>query len=145
MSLHCRVIKIDIGRFNVDLTCKSFDLCDKNNEFKPPKDVYYDFDEEDKDRKINAEIQKKKSRQTYIKRVIFHPSFHNISFKDAEKLLIDMDQGEVVVRPSNKGADHLTATWKVHVRINQHIDVKEEDKKNAFSLGQSLHIQNEVR
>lgn len=81
----------------------------------------------------------------YVKRVIVHPSFRNISFKDAEKLLIEMDQGEVVVRPSSKGVDHLTVTWKVHDDTYQHIDVKEQDKENAFSLGQSLHIQNEVK
>lgn len=37
-----------------------------------------------------------------MKRVIVHPSFHNITFKDAEKLLINMDLGEVVIRPSSK-------------------------------------------
>ena len=38
----------------------------------------------------------------YIKRVIVHPSFHNITFKQAEKLLVDMDQGEAIIRPSSK-------------------------------------------
>ena len=41
----------------------------------------------------------------YVKRVIVHPSFHNITFKDAEKLLINMDLGEVVIRPSSKVCD----------------------------------------
>ena len=34
-------------------------------------------------------------------------------------------------------------TWKVHDTICQHIDVKEENKINSFSLGQSLWIGNE--
>ena len=38
----------------------------------------------------------------YVKRVIVHPSFKNISFKDAERLLAEMDQGECIVRPSSK-------------------------------------------
>lgn len=38
----------------------------------------------------------------YIKRVIVHPSFHNISFKECEKLMAGMDQGEVIIRPSSK-------------------------------------------
>lgn len=46
-----------------------------------------------------------------------------------------MDQGEVIIRPSSKGADHLTITWKVADGIYQHIDVREEGKANAFSLG----------
>lgn len=40
--------------------------------------------------------------------------------------------------------DHLTVTWKVHEGILQHIDVKEQGKENAFSLGSSLLINNEV-
>jgi transcription elongation factor SPT6 len=34
-------------------------------------------------------------------------------------------------------------TWKVADGIYQHIDVREEGKENAFSLGQSLWIGNE--
>lgn len=72
-----------------------------------------------------------------------HPSFHNISFAEAEKLMQTMKQGEAIVRPSSKGADHLTVTWKVTDEVYQHIDVREEGKENAFSLGQSLWIGNE--
>jgi len=39
----------------------------------------------------------------YIKRVIAHPSFHNIDFKAAEGMLAEMDQGDTVIRPSSKG------------------------------------------
>ncbi len=39
----------------------------------------------------------------YIKRVIAHQSFHNINFKQAEKMMESMDQGDVVIRPSSKG------------------------------------------
>ena len=38
----------------------------------------------------------------YVKRVIVHPSFKNISFKEAERLLAEMEQGECIVRPSSK-------------------------------------------
>ena len=34
MSLHCRITKIDIDRFQVDLTCKSSDLVDKDAKWK---------------------------------------------------------------------------------------------------------------
>jgi hypothetical protein len=43
-----------------------------------------------------------------------------------------------------QGSDHLTVTWKVADGIMQHIDVKEEGKENAFSLGTSLIIGTEV-
>lgn len=58
-------------------------------------------------------------------------------------MLERLDQGEVVVRPSSKGADHLTASWKVTNDVYQHIDIREEGKENVFSLGQSLWIGNE--
>jgi len=51
-----------------------------------------------------------------------------------------MEQGDVIFRPSSKGEDHLTVTWKVTDGIYQHIDVKEKGKINAFSLGSSLWI-----
>ncbi|ENN77904.1 hypothetical protein YQE_05581, partial [Dendroctonus ponderosae] len=141
--IHCRIIKIDVERFSVDCTSKSSDLLDKNHEWRPPRDPYYDQDQEDKDNRMEAEKKKDKQKQTYIKRVIVHPAFHNISYTEAEKCMADMDQGEVIVRPSSKGVDHLTITWKVGDGIYQHIDVKEQGKTNAFSLGKSLWIGNE--
>ena len=43
-----------------------------------------------------------------------------------------------------QGSDHLTVTWKVAEGTLQHIDVREEGKENAFSLGHCLWIGNEV-
>nr|NVI78477.1 Spt6 [Cucujiformia] len=111
--IHCRITKIDVERFSVDCTSKSSDLLDKNHEWRPPRDPYYDQEQEEKDIRHEAEQKKNKQRQTYIKRVIVHPAFHNISYAEAEKCMVKMDQGEVIVRPSSKGADHLTITWKV--------------------------------
>lgn len=52
----------------------------------------------------------------YIKRVIAHPNFHNISFNQAEKMMESLDQGDLIIRPSSKGENHLTVTWKVRNR-----------------------------
>ncbi|XP_056634239.1 transcription elongation factor SPT6 [Diorhabda sublineata] len=141
--IHCRITKIDVERFSVDCTSKSSDLLDKNHEWRPQRDPYYDQEREDQDNRVEAEKKKDKQRMTYIKRVIVHPAFHNISYAEAEKCMVNMDQGEVIVRPSSKGADHLTITWKVADGIYQHIDIREEGKTNAFSLGKSLWIGNE--
>ena len=52
--------------------------------------------------------------------------------------------GDCIIRPSSKGQDHLTVTWKVTWQgIHQHIDIIEKKKINAFSLGQSLWIKDE--
>nr|CAD7567502.1 unnamed protein product [Timema californicum] len=142
-SIYCRIIKIDVERFSVECISKSSDLADKNHEWRPPKDPYYDTEAEERDKKVEEDGKKLKQRQTYIKRVIVHPSFHNISYQEAEKIMAQMDQGEVIVRPSSKGTDHLTVTWKVTDGVYQHIDVREEGKENAFSLGQNLYIGNE--
>ncbi|CAG9861207.1 unnamed protein product [Phyllotreta striolata] len=141
--ISCRIIKIDVERFSVDCTSKSSDLLDKNHEWRPPRDPHYDTEREEKDNRTEAEKKKEKQRLTYIKRVIVHPAFHNISYAEAEKCMVNMDQGEVIIRPSSKGADHLTITWKVADKIYQHIDIREEGKTNAFSLGKSLLIGNE--
>ena len=37
-----------------------------------------------------------------MKRVIAHPSFHNVGYRECEKLLENMDQGEAIIRPSSK-------------------------------------------
>lgn len=93
--------------------------------------------------KTEENAKKLQQQQTYVKRIIIHPSFHNISFAEAAKLMLTMKQGEAIIRPSSKGPDHLTVTWKVTENIYQHIDVREEGKENAFSLGRSLWIGNE--
>lgn len=121
----------------------------------------------------------------YIRRVIVHPSFMNVSFDEAIKALTKMEQGEAVFRPSSKvhtsqgivplrseipplpsapsppsfshlpsslssllpltqGQDHLTLTWKVEEVVYQHVDIREQDKPNAYSLGRSLIIGEEV-
>uniref|UniRef100_A0A673BVZ9 SPT6 homolog, histone chaperone and transcription elongation factor n=1 Tax=Sphaeramia orbicularis TaxID=375764 RepID=A0A673BVZ9_9TELE len=143
MTVHCRIMKIDIEKFSVDLTCRTSDLMDKANEWKLPKDSYYDFDTESEDQKQEEELKKKQQRTPYIKRVIAHPNFHNISFNQAERMMETLDQGDLIIRPSSKGENHLTVTWKVADGIYQHVDVREEGKENAFSLGHTLWINNE--
>ncbi|XP_039292182.1 transcription elongation factor SPT6 isoform X2 [Nilaparvata lugens] len=138
--IYCRITKIDVERFSIDATSKGSDLSDRKNEWRPPKDPFYDHEAEAKDIQVEEEAKKVKQRQTYMKRVIVHPAFHNISYAEADKLLANMEQGEVIIRPSSKGSDHLTVTWKVSDGIYQHIDVREEGKENVFSLGQTLWI-----
>lgn len=62
MTVHCRIMKIDIEKFSVDLTCRTSDLMDKANEWKLPKDSYYDFDTETEDQKQEEELKKKQQR-----------------------------------------------------------------------------------
>ncbi|XP_045599264.1 transcription elongation factor SPT6 [Procambarus clarkii] len=138
----CRIMKIDPEKFSVELTSRTSDLQDRDNKWKVPKDAYYDHEAEEKDLNVDRKKMDKKKTQ-YQKRVIAHPSFRNIDYNEAEKVMQQLEQGEVIIRPSSKGINHLTATWKVTEGICQHIDVLEQDKQNDFSLGQKLWIGNE--
>jgi transcription elongation factor SPT6 len=37
-----------------------------------------------------------------------------------------MEQGDAIFRPSSKGADRLTVTWKLADGVYQHVDIKEQ-------------------
>jgi len=141
-SIYCRVKDITVNKFKVYASCKTSILEDVNEEWKPKKDDYYDREAESHDKDLSSNKQSKQ-RQPYTKRVIVHPSFYNIGYKEAEELMKNMDQGEVIIRPSSKGESRLTVTWKVCNDIYHHIDVQEQGKINAFTLGQSLWIGNE--
>nr|XP_027201261.1 transcription elongation factor SPT6-like [Dermatophagoides pteronyssinus] len=144
MTINCRILKIIIERFSLELTCRTSDLIDSNNRFKPNKDNYYDFDSEEYDIRLEEDGKKRKNHQrTYMKRIIVHPSFHNIDLKKSEQILSASPQGEAVIRPSSKGNDHLTLSWKVHDGIYQNVLIREEGKTNPFSLGQQLFIDQE--
>ena len=138
--IYIRILKVLPERFSADCISKSSALRDEEWEYRPERDAYYDEKTEKEDREKERDKLKAKAGSTYIRRVIVHPAFKNISYKEGEKLLKEMDQGDTIIRPSSKGDNHLTCTWKVTDDIYQHIDVKEEGKANAFSLGSSLWI-----
>lgn len=144
MTIHCRVMKVNSEKFSMELTCRTSDLNDTRHEWCDPLDRFFFFEAEDKDKNIEELNKKRQNRQSYIKRIIVHPSFHNIDFRQAEKMLNNMEQGEAIIRPSSKSQNHLTLTWKVYNNIHQHIDIREEGKDNAFSLGHELYINNEA-
>ena len=144
MMVNARIIKIDIDRFNVELTCRSSDLLDVDHKWKLPLDHFYDYAAEAEDVR-RQQLKKQQKKSGFVKRVVAHPSFRNIDYLTCEKELEGMEQGEVIIRPSSKGVDHLTVSWKVGEGVVQHVDVKEEGKVNSFSLGRSLWINNEVR
>ncbi|KAL1865272.1 Transcription elongation factor spt6 [Paecilomyces lecythidis] len=75
-----------------------------------------------------------------VMRVIKHPLFRPFNAAQAEEFLGTQSRGDVVIRPSSKGPDHLAVTWKVSDGIYQHIDVLELDKENEFSVGRTLKI-----
>lgn len=142
MTIHCRILRVNLDKFSVDLTCRSSDLTDREGKFSLPKDTYYDHSQSDADQR-KEEASQNQPKQKYVKRVIVHPSFMNMAFGEVEKALAKMEQGEAIFRPSSKGQDHLTVTWKVDEGIHQHVDIREQGKPNPYSLGKSLLIGND--
>lgn len=62
----------------------------------------------------------------YIKRVITHPLFHNITFKESEKFMESMDQGDVIIRPSSKGESLRWQNWKRIFSCDSHYVIFKE-------------------
>lgn len=71
-------------------------------------------DQEMMDRRKRAETDRSR-------RVIKHPNFHNFNTAQAEAYLEKQQRGDVVIRPSSKGINHLAVTWKVDEKLYQHI------------------------
>ena len=104
----------------------------------------YDWNDEEWDaiqeRKDIEAMQEKNDVSGRTQRVIKHPLFHSFNSAQAEEFLGSQTRGDVVIRPSSRGLDHLAVTWKVATGIYQHIDVLELDKENEFSVGRTLRI-----
>ncbi|KAI9833629.1 MAG: Transcription elongation factor spt6 [Sarea resinae] len=92
-------------------------------------------EQEDKER-----LQEKNDVSGRTQRVIKHPNFRSFNAAQAEEYLGSQTRGDVVIRPSSRGLDHLAVTWKVSDNVYQHIDVLELDKENEFSVGKTLMI-----
>ena len=100
----------------------------------------WDYQQEAKDKR---DTQNEKDETTgRAQRVIKHPLFRPFNYSQSEEYLGSQPRGSVVIRPSSRGLDHLTVTWKVADGIYQHIDVLELNKDNEFALGKSLRIGN---
>ncbi|GMS90041.1 hypothetical protein PENTCL1PPCAC_12216, partial [Pristionchus entomophagus] len=138
--IHARVLKVDPDRYSVDLSSKSSDLR-RDDWFD--KDSHWDDDAEQADKRGDEEAADRKKQSAanqFVKRVISHPNFHNVTYKDAERMLSKLEQGDAIIRPSSKSANNLTVTWKVSDGIYCHVDVQEQEKINQFTLGKKLVI-----
>lgn len=90
--------------------------------------------------KDKDELREKDKTTGRTQRVVKHPNFKPFNSVQAEEYLGSQPPGEVIVRPSSKGNDHLAITWKVADNVYQHIDVLEMQKDNEFSVGKLLRV-----
>lgn len=99
---------------------------------------FWNFEMENSDIRREKALELEESKGT--KRILKHPYFRNFDQKQAEEYLASRDNGEFIIRPSSKGNDHLTVSWKVDHQLFQHLDVVEHDKPNEYSLGRVLQV-----
>jgi len=96
--------------------------------------------DEDQERKDKESMMEKNDVSGRTQRVVKHPLFKPFNATQAEEYLGSQARGDLVIRPSSKGLDHLAVTWKVSDNIYQHIDVLELDKSNQLSSGTTLKV-----
>lgn len=121
-ALRARVIAMDPAKFYIELSSRPSDLVlgDESYQQVDP-DEYFNADRAARDKEILQ--RKKNSQQNKTRRMVKHPNFFNMNSKQAEEYLSKQHRGDVVIRPSSKGADHLAVTWKVDRGIYQHIGI----------------------
>eukprot|EP01080_Neovahlkampfia_damariscottae_P003928 gene3928-7138_t len=78
-----------------------------------------------------------------IKRNVNHPLFKNFDFEESKNYLKTHSIGDLIIRPSSKGFDHLTITYKFFENVYVNLDILEKNKKDPFSLGEKLIIENQ--
>ncbi|CUM62536.1 uncharacterized protein PRCAT00000087001 [Priceomyces carsonii] len=95
----------------------------------------WDFEAEEADKR--KELAKEKA-QLAKTRNIQHPLYHNFNYKQAEEFLAPQSVGDCVIRPSSKGPNFLTITWKVSNNLFQHLLVEED----SSGLGKEYVVEN---
>jgi transcription elongation factor SPT6 len=76
-------------------------------------------------------------------RVVDHPSFKNYTLEETVAVLRDASIGESIFRPSSKGRDFLTLSYRGVCGMVLHVLVTEKDKPHENALGRKLQVQGE--
>ncbi|OAQ35444.1 transcription elongation factor Spt6 [Linnemannia elongata AG-77] len=139
-TLQVKILRLDREKYFADLTCKESELRHGDTQLRMlPVDRMFDQFEEERSRN---EVKKSEKVSHFLRRKINHPLFKNMNGKEATEFLADKTRGELVIRPSNRGVDHLTVTVKLADDFYKHFDILEMDKKDDVSLGKILKIDN---
>ncbi|KAG8887672.1 Transcription elongation factor spt6, partial [Tulasnella sp. 403] len=114
------IIAVYVEDFRVEFSARPMDIEASDAPLRRvPADEYYD--QALKLRNKDLSDRKKRRDVDQVRRIIKHPNFHNLNYKKAEEMLGSQQRGDVVIRPSTKGPNHLAVTWKVDDGVYQHI------------------------
>ena len=136
-TVQAKILDINRKDFTTKLSMREDQLRRRYKRHNDHDSSTWDFRLEADDKEALREKDKTTGR---TQRVINHPLFKPFNSTQAEQYLGSQATGDVVIRPSSKGNDHLTITWKVADNVYQHIDVLELHKENEFSVGRTLRI-----
>ena len=136
-TVQAKIVEISRQDFMCKLTTREEALRRPYKKFTDHDRGTWDYRLEEADRE---ELKEKDKVTGRAQRVIKHPLFKPFNSTQAEEYLGSQAPGEVVIRPSSKGNDHLTITWKVADGVFQHIDVLELQKETEFSVGRTLRV-----
>lgn len=132
-----KVLELNRKDFLAKLSMREDEIRRPYRKHKDHDGSTWDYRLEDQDKEDMREKDKVTGR---TQRVIKHPLFRPFNSTQAEEYLGGQAPGEVVIRPSSKGNDHLAITWKVADGVYQHIDVLELQKETEFSVGRTLRV-----
>ncbi|KAF9130718.1 Transcription elongation factor spt6 [Mortierella sp. 14UC] len=139
-TLRVKILRLERDRFFADLTCKESELSQGDMEVrKLPVDRMFDRYEEER---AMDQVDLNAEQVGFVPRKINHPLFKNITSEAATKYLKPRRRGELVIRPSHRGVDHLIVTVKIAEGIYKHYDILESEKTDEISLGKVLQIDN---
>lgn len=138
-TVQAKILDLNRKEFLVKLTLREDELRRPYRKQNDHDRGTWDYRLEDNDKDALREKDRATGR---TQRVINHPLFKPFNSMQAEQYLGSQASGDVVIRPSSKGNDHLTITWKVADGVYQHIDVLELQKETEFSVGKTLRIGN---
>lgn len=137
-TIQAKLVFVDRKKFTAQLSLREEGLRKGFRRDWDHEPGEWDEQQEAQDKK---ESERERDRATgRAQRVIKHPLFRPFNSAQAEEYLGAQMRGDVVIRPSSKGLDHLAVTWKVSDGVFQHIDVLELDKENEFSVGRTLKV-----
>ena len=138
-AIRAVVIAAEPARMQVRISARESDLRQGVPYLQPFRDEPFN-DLGRASQAADAAAQRKRRAAGKVKRVVNHPNWHVMNSGQAELYLAPQHRGDVVIRPSSKGPDHLAVTWKVDEDVYQHIDVQEIDKPNEYSVGRILRV-----
>lgn len=135
-AVRAKILEIDYDSFRCEasLLPKDVDSPEDNGSARNP-DEWDDVAESDD---IRAEAMKLEN-ETKAKKFVKHPFFHNFNAREAEEYLASLQRGDLVIRPSSKGTDHLAITWKVDNNLYQHLDVVEKVSRDVYNEEQKTY------